>query len=362
MDVDTSVQGLFNSLRTSLEDAATTLPTEESITPPNDGISLLDVKNELFISYLHNLVFLILLKTRHAPSSQKPLVEDSYLSDEVVKQLVELRVYLEKGVKPLEGRLKYQIDKVIRAADDASRSTTQTKAEPAIKPRKHNAHHNDDEGSERSDSGSAMSVDSEDIDELSYRPNPAAFVRPSTNVQRTSTSAPENNGIYKPPRIAPTAMPTTIRKEEREARRPQKSAVLDEFINSELSTAPIAEPSIGSTIVSGGRRMKSQREREEDAERQSYEETNFIRLPKESKKERADKAGRDRGGFGGEDWRNIDVGLDRIDRLTAKKGGKAGRLASSRKRAVEDSPRDSGVRAGEMVAKRRRMDMPKSRR
>lgn len=354
MSIDTSTQGLFNTLRESLEAATDAIPNEDNITAPAEGISLLDVKNELLLSYLHNLVFLILLKTRQSSSASKVTDEGSDLSDAVIKQLVEFRLYLEKGVRPLEGRLKYQIDKVIRAADDAARNAAQKEVAPSAKGRARKGH----DESESSDSAS-----SEEIDELSYRPNPAAFVRPaSKNTKQTSAATSESNGIYKPPRIAATAMPTTTRKEEREARRPQKSAVLDEFISNELSIAPVAEPSIGSTIVSGGRRTKSHKECAEDAERQQYEETNFIRLPKESKTERAKKAGRDRGGFGGEDLRSIDAGLNRIDRLTVKKGGKSAKLANSRKRAVEDGPRDSGARVRAMASKKRRVDTPKSRR
>ncbi|PQE20059.1 sas10 utp3 c1d family protein [Rutstroemia sp. NJR-2017a BBW] len=141
-------------------------------------------------------------------------------------------------------------------------------------------------------------------------------------------------------------MPTTERREKQE-KRPNKSATLDEFINTELSTAPLAEPSIGSTIIAGGRRSKSEKERKEDAERKEYEERNYVRLPKESKKDRAKKnkaGGRQDAGYGGEEWRGLGEGIDRIDRLTKRKSGGSGMkdvLEKSRKRAVEDSPRGS---------------------
>jgi U3 small nucleolar ribonucleoprotein protein LCP5 len=109
------------------------LPDETAILPPKEGISLLDVKNELLLSYLQNLVFLIVLKLRSQlvslASEKQNKDEPLDIHDEVVKKLVELRVYLEKGVRPLEGRLKYQIDKVIRAADDAARSAVRNSSE-----------------------------------------------------------------------------------------------------------------------------------------------------------------------------------------------------------------------------------------
>lgn len=358
--MDLSVHGLFNTLRESLESASDVLPTEDSIATPDDGISLLDVKNELLLSYLHNLVFLILLKIRQYPAS-KPRDEQDGLPDEVVKQLVELRVFLEKGVKPLEGRLKYQIDKVIRAADDASRNEAQTKEKPTAKAKKRN--HTADSEDESMNSASEASESDEEIDELSYRPNPAAFQRPASSAAKESASksATDTNGIYKPPRIAATVMPSDRERESRD-RRPQRSAVLEDFVADELSAAPVAQPSIGSTIVSGGRHTKTDRERREEAERREYEETNFMRLPAESKKEKARKAARDRGGFGNQEWRGIDAGLDRIDRLTQRKGGKISQLARSRKRAVEDGPRGDGMQVGEHLAKRRMMNMPKRKR
>ncbi len=366
--VTTSLPVLLSSLTSSLESASAALPDPASALPPQDGISLLDVKNELLLSYLQNLVFLILLKIRNAsPTATGNAEAGDSLNDEVVKKLVQLRLYLEKGVRPLEGRLKYQIDKVVRAAEDADRSASQKAsngvAKSSAREPKRNANSGSDEESdeEASDDGS-VGAPAAQIDELSYRPNPAAFQRPAAASVHREPAASADDGIYRPPRITATAMPTTRGREERGPRKAAKSATLDEFIATELSTAPVAEPSIGSTITSGGRRTKSQRERDEDAERRTYEETNLVRLPKESKKERAKKGGRGRdGGYGGEEWRGLGAGLDRIDKLTQKKGGTGGALERSRKRPVEDGPRGSGAQIGERFEKRRKVVARKSR-
>jgi U3 small nucleolar ribonucleoprotein protein LCP5 len=153
------------------------------------------------------------------------------------------------------------------------------------------------------------------------------------------------------------AMPTTEGRAERRDRRPNKSATLDEFIATELSSAPMAEPSIGSTITHGGRHTKSEKERREEHERREYEESNFTRLAPKSKKElRKESAGRATGGFGGEEWRGLGAGIERIERLTEKKkgGGKVGSLEKSRKRPVEDGPRGSGG-VGDAFEKRRKV-------
>lgn len=345
MAVNNSLASLLTTLTTSIQSATEALP-EGGIIPPQDGISLLDVKNDLLLSYLQNLVFLILLKLR---SRSRTIINDEEddegtpdTQDEVIKKLVELRVYLEKGVRPLETRLKYQIDKIIRAADDSARKTSQVsgKSSTSLSRKKSKAGANSDESDEES-VGSAQT--DEDLDDVSYGPNRAAFIRPH-KIDETTATESSKDGIYKPPRITPMAMPITRGREEKQPRRSGKSATLDEFIATELSEAPLAQPNIGSTITAGGRHVKSDKERRDEAEKREYEESNFTRLPVAGKKDRA-KSGRARdGGWGGEEWRGLGAGLDRIERLTQKKGGRGtlGKLENSRKRPIQDGPGGTG--------------------
>ncbi|KAI9866436.1 MAG: hypothetical protein M1823_009167, partial [Watsoniomyces obsoletus] len=101
--IDNSTLSTLSSLIESLSTAASTLrDNEDSFTSQPDGISLLDVKNDLLLSYLQNLAFLILFKLRNILESEDGAQD---LQQSVVKKLVELRVYLEKGVRPLEGKL-----------------------------------------------------------------------------------------------------------------------------------------------------------------------------------------------------------------------------------------------------------------
>ncbi|KAJ4303558.1 hypothetical protein N0V90_002456 [Kalmusia sp. IMI 367209] len=345
MAVDNSLESLLSTLTTSIQSATEALPKDDLL-PPKNGISLLDVKNELLLSYLQNLVFLVLLKLR-ARSGASMGKDNQSLNpqDEVVQKLVELRVYLEKGVRPLENRLKYQIDRIIRAADDASRKPSHD----AKTPRTKSSHAESGSDSDASDGGSDASASE---DERIAGPNPSRFSREKISAASKFTTS--KDGIYRPPRIAPVSMPTTESREQRQARRPGKSATLDEFVATELSTAPIAQPSIGSTIVEGGRRTKSDRERREETERREYEESNYVRLPAKSKKELAKQRSRG-GGFGGEEWRGLGAGLERIERLTQKKGGSSGTLEKSRKRPIEDGPRGSGSAIGDAFEKRRKV-------
>jgi U3 small nucleolar ribonucleoprotein protein LCP5 len=86
------------------------LASTSELTYPS-GISLLSLKNHLLLSYLHHLVALFAIKL-----NSKSISTSS--GAEVVQGLVKLRVVLEK-IGPLEGKLKYQIEKLVRKADQA---------------------------------------------------------------------------------------------------------------------------------------------------------------------------------------------------------------------------------------------------
>ena len=328
------------------------------------------------------MVFLIILKLRDGSSEGGSLdTNDRIMGDEAVRKLVEIRAYLEKGVRPLEGRLKYQIGKVLRAADDAELSNVRRKASQGRKRNitngsKATTDGSDVSGSDSDSSGSGDSTSSHEahpkIDDLSYRPNPAGL---SSNSTKGSSSNARSNAAYKPPRITPRSMPdlpssTNTNFTHRTSLRDRKSHLLDEYVSTELSSAPNPEPSIGSnsTILKRGRGILSARERDKERERTEYEERNFSRLPRESKAER--RKGKVRGEgrrmeFGGEDWSGLgDVG-DRVVRSVGKgpgnrsgKEGKGGVLERREKRRRErgDVGTDDGrVGIGESFEKRRKV-------
>ncbi|KAF3482606.1 U3 small nucleolar ribonucleoprotein Lcp5 [Arthroderma uncinatum] len=375
---------MLESLQQSLSSAASALPTSistedgttgASILPPVDGISLLDTKSEILLSYLQNLACLILLQVRQLSSSQvnppsavngAERKADAHQKD-VIKKLTELRVYLERGVRPLEGRLKYQIDKVLKAAGDAERTKPQpsqernkqkaTKKQPNLDTDGADSEPDTatDNGSDPGDSGE----DEEEVDELTYRPNVAAFSRAAEAQEQKAAAQKKDtpgDGIYRPPRIKPTALleHKPSRRAEREAQRSKKSKAIDEFVSAEMSAAPMAEPSIGSTIRAGGRHVSTRQDRAKEEERRTYEETNLLRLPKESKKDRAKRGGNRRGGYGGEEWQGLGEGVDRIHRLTQRKKDSGSALQRSRKRATEDGPRGDGLNIGERFEKRQK--------
>lgn len=69
------------------------------------GISFLEIKHQLLLSYLTNLAYLMLRK-----SEGKKLQ-----GDEAIDRLVEIRTVLEK-MRPIDQKLRYQVDKLIKTA------------------------------------------------------------------------------------------------------------------------------------------------------------------------------------------------------------------------------------------------------
>ncbi|KAL6862920.1 hypothetical protein ACO1O0_003163 [Amphichorda felina] len=372
MAAPTSLPALLESLTQSFASVQEATSKFSAIDRPKDGISLLDVKNELLLSYLQNLVFLILLKLRNAKDDSTK--KSNEIDEAVRSKLVELRLYLEKGARPLEEKLRFSIERFLSRAHDTQREESQKKHAKKING------HSDSESESDSGSGSEEEESDDDQDSVDEtgndrRPAPQkptnknkgaprlggladdATVQP---MQRGDDGAP--TGVYRAPKRERVVMEAPASRRDKSDRRPAKSHTMDEFVASELSTAPLAEPSIGTTIVQGGRKMKTAREQADEAERRDYEENNFVRLPAQSKKDRAKKnresGANNRMNFGGEEWHNLGEGIDRIDRLTKRKEGGRGSnvramLEKSRKRGIDttDGPRGSG-QIGERYSKR----------
>ena len=371
------LDNLTSSLSTCLSAAEppTSIFSPSSTLATKDGISLLTTKNELLVSYLQNLVFLIILKLRSDPEGGN---ERDEIGNEVVQKLVELRAYMEKGIKPLEGKLRYQIEKVVRAAEDVERRKVgKTKAKAnGIVHQDEDASGTDEDNDHDNEEGDE---EQNDLDDLSYRPNPSALQLKAPAQTRSASNPKDNNtsGTYKPPRINPVTMPSTdpLSSTARSRQsRPQKSHLLEDYISTSLSEAPTAEPSIGSSSLSrpsASRKQISQRERKEEVERRRYEEENFIRLPGLSKTERKKRAKTERGrvgGFelGGEDFGGIGEVGDRVSRAVGRKERPQGVLNRSSKRGISDRGGDGdmsgSVRMGEGFEKRRRIVEDRNRR
>eukprot|EP01147_Barroeca_monosierra_P006510 gene6510-7501_t len=210
------------------------------------GVSFLELKNQVFLDYLSNITLLLNLKMRGK----------SIVGHEVIERLVLLRVFMEK-IKPLDKKLKYQIDKIVKLG---SRSNN-----------------------ERTDGVAEMAED----DALNFRPNPEAL-RPKDGTEMTSENTSSRDQVYQPPKIAAvpyTDDPAAIREEkrrERERKRVLQSEMMRD-LHQEISERPEQISEFDASQVEhlkGGKQSK----RIKSIER--FEEDNFIRvnLGKQGKK------------------------------------------------------------------------------
>ncbi|CAG8504918.1 10897_t:CDS:2, partial [Acaulospora colombiana] len=222
--------------------SVTTSKVKEHQTKTNHGISILDVKYHTLLQYITNLAFLIHMK----------LQGKSIVDHPVILNLVELRIVLEK-IKPIEQKLKYQIDKLIRATvmeeDNDKVDLTSSAADP-----------------------------------LSFKPNPQNLISES---EEKREKGEDDTGIYKAPKFAPMHFDENkgnrFKSEKEQSRmlaRASKSRIMKDLI-AEYDDRPEEVDIIGG--VHGGT-VADERLEKELEERRRYEEENFIRLPM-SKKE-----------------------------------------------------------------------------
>jgi len=178
--------------------------------------------------------------------------------------MVEGRIVLEK-IKALEGRMRYQIEKLVRVAEEAPSSGQNVIDDPlAFRPNPQNLINNDAEGS----------VDDEDEDD---------------------GNAQDRDGIYRPPRLA--AMPYTEPKRDKKARR----APIPNALSSLLHQDP-SKPHVESTSGLGSMPSLSSNRAREIHRMNEFEEENFTRLvmkKKDMKRRKKDEEDIALGGSGG---------------------------------------------------------------
>ncbi|KAJ7534374.1 hypothetical protein O6H91_13G091500 [Diphasiastrum complanatum] len=200
-----------------------------------DGISYLEVKHLLLLSYCQTIVFYLLLKAEGRSVRDHP----------VISRLVEIRMLIEK-IRPIDKKLHYQIEKLLKSASEPSNDE------------KDAVFAGEQEGA------------------LNYRPNPDMLV------SKLGESAEESGGIYRPPMIAPTAMQgdenskdrkSRARAEKEQQRRASRSAFVKELAN-DLEGRP---EEVGEFIGLESREMLKERAKLEARAKQ--EEDLFTRVP-----------------------------------------------------------------------------------
>eukprot|EP00043_Microstomoeca_roanoka_P026957 m.13097 g.13097 ORF g.13097 m.13097 type:complete len:290 (+) comp7152_c0_seq1:195-1064(+) len=203
------------------------------------GVSFLELKNQLMLDYLANMTLLLNLKLRGK----------SIIGHNVVERLVFLKVMMDK-LKPLDRKLKYQIDKIVKIAATE-------------------------------DQGAAD-------DALQFRPNPSAL-RPKDGTADAKDGQGREDGIYQPPKIAAAPYtdddPAAAREEKRKERERQRllQSTMMQELRDQISDRPEQIMEYEASQIA---HLKGGRQSKRDIEVERYEEDNFIRLNRGKKEKK----------------------------------------------------------------------------
>ena len=191
-----------------------------------DGISFLEVKFHLMLSYIINLVYVMLLKVDGKPINEAPAVE----------RLTEIRTILEK-VRPIDRKLKYQVDKLVKIA--------------------------------------STGVTSGATNPLSFKPNPENMSAKVAD-DESSDEEGEKSGVYVPPKVS--AVPyddETLENRKRKYEERQKMKSLNSSLLKDLREEYSEAPE---ELKEGYKAFRGRKSRDKESEKERYEEDNLIRL------------------------------------------------------------------------------------
>ncbi|ORX99836.1 hypothetical protein K493DRAFT_323800 [Basidiobolus meristosporus CBS 931.73] len=203
------------------------------------GVSFLDVKYHILLQYLTDIAFFIYLKLEGKSIENHAVVDD----------LIQLRVILEK-MKPVEQKLKYQIDKLVRAATIGIEGLNEEAGKGSVS------------------------------DPFAFKPNPQNLVDKNAKTKEDEEEAAAS-GIYKAPKLAPvhfdegsTAKSKQDREQARLLQRASKSRMMQDLI-AEYDDRP--EEVNAYSGINEGIGISNEEDRKM-REREAYEEENFIRM------------------------------------------------------------------------------------
>ncbi|KAF9004722.1 hypothetical protein BDQ17DRAFT_1354553 [Cyathus striatus] len=250
-DVDAlQFTSLIKDMTTSLSNAKESLKqlrSSETISlDTNDGISLLSLKHHVLLSYLRSLVLVTSRRSLGHSLTERLALPGPFASADrstrgsgtgnLVDTMVENRVVLEK-IEALQGKMRYQIEKLINVSA-APQTTTVTD------------------------------------DPLAFRPNPQNLVSDEEN-DRPFTSKETydiaNDGIYRPPRLAPVPYVEKPRNEGRKERIPVPSALT-------MLTSDPSQPHMETTSGLGGAPAMASGRAAYLKRMNEFEEENFTRM------------------------------------------------------------------------------------
>lgn len=227
----------------------------------DDVVDYLEVKQQLLLSYCVNVMFYLYMKAQGKSVSNHP----------VMKQLLKLRYVMEK-MRPLDGKLKHQIDRLVQLSELSPQDLSQQESTDLLRPNPLALLSATGSSSKSSSKSSKKKVVESSDEEQSDSEADAD----STEGYGESKSA----GVYKVPKR--TAVPykeneTELdRRDERleKQRNKLKRSELMETLREEFGSAPEAAASSGLGMQSGDLRKLQ----EEADERRDYEEDRFVRM------------------------------------------------------------------------------------
>ncbi|KAM5192831.1 neuroguidin [Mantella aurantiaca] len=203
--------------------------------PTEKGLSFLELKDQLLVMYMQDLTHLIMEKTRGRSLIENP----------AIMRLVEMRTVLEK-MRPVDQKLKYQIDKLVKAAVTGSLG---------------------------------------DNDPLRFKPNPQNLMSKLEESDQEESGSDEDKGgegkkshskvkKYVPPRLAPVHYDDTEAERERRVLDRAKKRALSSSVIRELKEQYTDAPE----EIREGRAYHMMQHEKEEQHRTKYEESMMVRL------------------------------------------------------------------------------------
>ncbi|PIA28904.1 hypothetical protein AQUCO_06500028v1 [Aquilegia coerulea] len=227
-----------------------TSKVKEDNYPTTDGISYLEAKHLMLLNYCQSVVYYVLRKAKGLSVEGHP----------VVQSLVEIRLFLEK-VRPIDKKLHYQIDKLLKIAKSSEEKVLDVEKKPKI------------------------SQNAKD-DARNYRPNPDNMISMSINDPMNA------DNLYRPPKFAPTTVDDDkMSKQEKMALRKDKlldrKAKQNPFMKDFMDDLEGRPEEIVESVGAASKELTRYLSKRKEMERQ--EEEHFIRAPLSKVEKRREK-------------------------------------------------------------------------
>ena len=226
----------------------------------DDIVDYLEIKSQLLLSYCINVVYYLYNKAQGKSISSHP----------VMKQLLKLRYVMEK-MRPLDGKLKHQIDRLVQLSELSPTDLSEQKSSDLLRP----------------NPMALLSSTTTDNTTTKKKTNKKNYNSDSDNSEESDDSETgyseqkeTETGVYKVPKRvavpykhAETILDKKEAKIEKQKAKIKRSELMD-TLREEFGSAPEAAASSGLGIKSGDLRKLQ----EESDERRDFEEERFVRL------------------------------------------------------------------------------------